>query len=63
MRVINTDVTSKGFRTDLIAQFDAETGDLNGLIGDDENLIAIEDDSSYTEILPSLSLVFSPIVV
>lgn len=55
LRVVQTDVISRGFRTTLTSFTDPTTGDVS-LIEDQANLTLDVADNSYTEFLPSFNL-------
>ncbi|KDC51963.1 TonB-dependent receptor [Pseudoalteromonas sp. S3431] len=56
LRVVDTEVTSVGFRTDYSVGTDADTGFLE-LVSDSTTLDKIQSGSSYTKYLPSFNLV------
>lgn len=56
MRVVRTDVTSKGFRGQLTAVFDPTTGELTDVVEDQSTLTEVVGENSYTEFLPSFNL-------
>lgn len=56
VRVVNTKVTSDGFRGSIVLDRD-DTGAITGLGVDNSNLISIRDTHEYTRFLPSANLV------
>ncbi|MDO6638140.1 TonB-dependent receptor [Pseudoalteromonas carrageenovora] len=56
LRIVDTEVTSVGFRADYYVGTDADTGFLE-LVSDPTTLDKIESGSSYTKYLPSFNLV------
>ncbi|MCI5045065.1 MAG: TonB-dependent receptor [Aquisalinus sp.] len=57
VRIVDTEVTSNGFRGDLTIDRDTTTGEITGIGVDNSNLIRIQDKHSYTEVLPSANIV------
>lgn len=55
LRVVGTDVISKGFQSDLVVVADPATGDFT--LSQGGNLVPRQTKSSYTEFLPSVNLV------
>ena len=56
LRVVRTDVTSRGFRGQLTAVFDDTTGELTDIVEDTATLTQVVGEDSYTEFLPSFNL-------
>ncbi|WP_340587314.1 TonB-dependent receptor [Erythrobacter alti] len=56
VRVIRTDVASRGFRGQLNAVFDGTTGELTDIVEDQSSLSTVVGESSYTTVLPSFNL-------
>lgn len=55
LRVVGTDVISRGFQSDLVVEADPATGDFT--LSQGGNLVPRQTKSSYTEFLPSVNLV------
>ncbi len=56
VRVVETTVSSKGFRGALTAEFDDVTGELLSISEDQSTLSEVKASNSYTEFLPSFNL-------
>ncbi|VVT21126.1 TonB-dependent receptor [Erythrobacter sp. EC-HK427] len=56
LRVVNTEVAATGFRGELSAVFDQNTGELTSIVQDTTSLVEVTGGGSYTEYLPSFNL-------
>ncbi|WP_052769059.1 TonB-dependent receptor [Aurantiacibacter marinus] len=56
VRVVHTEVDSRGFRGTLNAVFDDTTGELIDIVSDENSLVVVSGGGSYTEYLPSFNL-------
>lgn len=56
LRVVHTEVSSRGFRGTLSAIFDPDTGELLDIAEDTSSLVEVSGGGSYTEYLPSFNL-------
>lgn len=59
VRVVNTKVRSKGFRGELTAVFDPDTGELIDIAEETDTLTSVSGGGSYTEFLPSFNITAS----
>lgn len=56
VRVVKTQVVSKGFRGTLTAVYDEDTGELEDVVENQDSLVSVVGRNSYTEWLPSFNL-------
>lgn len=56
LRIINTKVRSNGFRGQLSAVYDPDTGELTDIVEDTNTLTGVSGGGSYTEFLPSFNI-------
>ena len=57
LRVVNTKVTSNGFRGTLTAVFGGPNGELTNILEDENSLFLVTGGGSYTKFLPSVNVV------